>query len=435
MERNRSHAGTEVWLYWIGPVILCMMLSRVLLAFALTASVALAQGRLTEAHVNGSARATDAVLAASGLKLGQRVTPKELDDACRRLLKSGFFKAASYRYQSRPAPGGFNYSVNFELVDETTLVPVVLDIPNTNQEELWTKVKTADPLLDRQMPDTDGAQRYYQHSLEALIAKPGSPQPLIAKREADLGKGKIVVVFRPANLPKLRQIAFEGNRAFDVPTLENTIHKVAVGEDYSDREFRVAVEANLTPMYEEKGYLKIAFPKIVAVPLSPDSVLATVTIQEGHTWKLGDVLLSGDNLPTDQMTRAGKFHKGELANWKQILISLDDMRQILRSDGYLAASANPERIFHDQTGYIDLRVNVQKGARFYFGTIELQGLSAKDIDKAMAMWELRPGAPMDGPYLDEYVRSVFSAVHVKSNVNRQMSIRQPGNLVDVILKF
>lgn len=411
------------------------MLSRVLLAATLTVCAALAQGRLTEVQVSGSARTTVAVLTVSGLKLGQPVTPNDLDAACRHLVDSGFFRGANYRYQSEVGTGGVNYSVNFELTDETTLVAVVLDIPNTDQDQLWTKVKAADPLLDRQMPDTDGAQHYYQQALEELLAKSGNPQQLIAKREADLGKGKLVVVFRPANLPKLRQITFEGNHVFDAAALERAIHTVAVGQDYSDREFRVVVEANLTPIYEEKGYLKAAFPKIVAVPMSKDTVVAAVAIQEGRAWKLGDVQLVGDNLPAEQMLRAGKFRKGDIANWKQILISLDDMRQVLRADGYLSASAEPSRIFRDPTGDVDLRVDVQRGARFYFGSLELRGLSAKDNDKAQQMWELRPGAPMDGPYLDEYVRSVFGIVRAKSNVNREMSVRQPGNLVDVVLKF
>src|SRR5579875_2934058 len=411
-----------------------MMLSRLLLAVAISAGAALAQGRLAEVHVSGSSRGTAAVLSASGLKLGQPITPKDLDAACQHLLDSGFFRGASYQYRSKSEPGGLTYSVNFDLTDESTLVPVVLDMPNTDPDQLWARFKSADPLLDRQMPDTDGAQRYYQHALEDLLAKSGNPQPLIAKREAELGKGKIVVVFRPANLPKLRQIAFEGNHVFDAPTLEKVIHKVAVGDDYSDREFRVVVEANLIPMYEEKGYLKVTFPKIVAVPLGANGVLAAVTIQEGRLWKMGDVQLNGDNLPVDQMLRAGKFRKGEAANWKQILISLDDMRQVLRADGYLSASATPNRVFHEETGDVDLRVDVQRGARFYFGTLEIRGLSAKDVDKAQEMWELRPGAPMDGPYLDEYVRNVFGVVSAKSNVNREMSIRQPGNLVDVVLK-
>jgi outer membrane protein assembly factor BamA len=111
------------------------------------------------------------------------------------------------------------------------------------------------------------------------------------------------------------------------------------------------------------------------------------------------------------------------------------MRQVLRSDGYLAAALKPDRVFHEETGEVDVRIDVQRGARFYFGSLELQGLSAKDNEKAMEMWELRPGAPMDGVYLDEYVRNVFGAVHAKTNVNRNVTVRQPGNLVDVVLKF
>ena len=375
------------------------------------------------------------MLTAAGLKIGQPVTEKDLDAACQRLLDSGFFRGASYKYVAKPGKGGMSYSVSFEVTDETALVSVILDIPNIDPEQLWPKLKSADPLLDRQMPDTDGAQRYYLHAVEDLLANSGSKQPLIAKREADLRKGGVVVVFHPANLPKLRQIAFDGNHIFDAATLEKAIHTVAVGQDYSDREFRLIVESNLTPMYEEKGYLKVSFPKIVSVPVGAGGVLAAVTVQEGHAWKLGELLLSGDNLPVDQMLRASKCRKGDLANWKQMLVSLDDMRQVLRSDGYLAASLKPDRVFHEETGEVDVRIDVQRGARFYFGSLELQGLSAKDNEKAMEMWELRPGAPMDGVYLDEYVRNVFGAVHAKTNVNRNITVRQPGNLVDVVLKF
>lgn len=413
-----------------------MVSARIFLLLLWASCIVFAQGRLAEVHVSGTNRASEAVLAASGLTIGQAVTPKSLDSACRTLMDSGFFRAASYRYQSKMSASGLAYSVSFDLTDESTLVPVVLDIPNTDQEQLWAQFKVADPLLDRQMPDTDGAERYYRESIERLLAKSGNPQPLVTKREADLKKHAMVVVFRPAKLPKLRQIAFQGNHAIDATILENTIHKIAIGEDYSDREFRLIVEANLTPKYEELGYLQVKFPKIEAISQGPDSIVASVIVEEGRPWKLGNIEVSGDNLPIDQMIRAGKFPKGEIANWKEIKKSLGSMYQVLRADGYLSPRGEPNRIFHAETGLVDLRVDVQKGARFYFGSLEIQGLNAKETETAQDMWELRPGAAMDGSYLDDYVRKLFNLTHgSKSNVNREMNVRQPGNLVDVVLKF
>ena len=118
--------------------------ASILLVGALFAVQAFAQGRLTEVQVSGSARTTAAVLSASGLKIGQPVTSKDLDAACQRLLDSVFFRGASYRYQSKAGSGGLTYLVNFDLMDETTLVQVVLDIPNTDQDQLWTKFKAAE---------------------------------------------------------------------------------------------------------------------------------------------------------------------------------------------------------------------------------------------------------------------------------------------------
>jgi outer membrane protein assembly factor BamA len=413
-----------------------MLSAPVTLGLLLASSVAFAQGRLAEVHVSGTNRAPAAVLSASGLKIGQTVTPKDLESACRKLMDSGFFRAAGYKYQSRASSAGLTYSISFDLTDESTLVPVVLDIPNADQERLWAQFKAADPLLDRQMPETDGAEQYYRRALEQLLAQSGNPQPLVAKREADLLKHRMVVVFRPAKLPKLRQINFEGNHAIDSATLERLIHGVAIGEDYSDREFRVIVEANLTTKYEELGYLRVRFPKIVAVQQGADSIAATVTVEEGQAWKLGDVELIGDNLPADQMLRLGKFQKGQVANWKEIQKSFAAMYQVLRADGYLSPHGTPNRIFQDDSGVVDLRVEVQKGVRFYFGTLEIKGLGAKETETAQDMWELRPGAPLDGPYLDDYVRKVFDLSHgSRSSVNREMNVRQPGNLVDVVLKF
>lgn len=347
-----------------------------------------------------------------------------------------FFPRRGYKYQSRASSAGLSYSIEFDLTDESTLVPVVLDIPNADQEQLWTQFKSADPLLDRQMPDTDGAERYYRHALEQLRSKSGNPQPLIAKREADLNKHAMVVVFRPTKLPTLRQITFEGNHAIESASLERTIHGVAIGQDYSDREFRLVVEANLTPKYEELGYLQVRFPKIIATSQGPDSIAASVTVQEGHSWKLGEIELQGDNLPVNQTLRAGKFRKGDVANWKEIQKSFANMYEVLRADGYLSPRGNPNRIFHDDAGVVDLRVEVQKGVRFYFGTLEIQGLSSKETGTAQEMWELRPGAALDGPYLDDYVHKVFSLSHgAKTTVNREMNVRQPGNVVDVVLKF
>ncbi|MBV8904691.1 MAG: hypothetical protein JOZ22_13750 [Acidobacteriia bacterium] len=413
-----------------------MVSAKVAAALVAVSSALLAQGRLAEVHVSGTSRPTAAILAASRLTVGQPVTPKDLDAACRTLIDSGFFRSASYKYQSRTGAGGLSYSVSFDLTDESTLVPVVLDIPNPDQETLWAQFKAEDPLLDRKMPDTEGAERYYEHELERLLAKSGHPQELISKREADLSKHAMVVVFRPAKLPKLRQITFEGNHAIDSATLEKTIHGVAIGQDYSDREFRLIVEANLTAKYEELGYLQVRFPKIVATAQGADSMAAAVTVEEGRPWKLGEIAVSGDNLPVEQMMRAGKFQKGAVANWKEIQKSMGGMYQVLRSDGYLSPHGEASRVFHDDSGIVDLRIDVQKGTRFYFGTLEIRGLNAKETETAQDLWELRPGAPMDAPYLEDYVRKVFNLTHgSKSTVNREMNVRQPGNLVDVVLKF
>ena len=45
----------------------------------------------------------------------------------------------------------------------------------------------------------------------------------------------------------------------------------------------------------------------------------------------------------------------------------------------------------------------------------MTGLSDSDQQKALTLWKLQPGQPMDGPYVDEFAKAVFKEVgHLKS---------------------
>ena len=45
--------------------------------------------------------------------------------------------------------------------------------------------------------------------------------------------------------------------------------KLALGNRYSEREFRQVLDLNVRPMYEERGYLRVEFPAIRLTPADP----------------------------------------------------------------------------------------------------------------------------------------------------------------------
>src|ERR1017187_5339849 len=229
------------------------------------------------------------------------------------------FTSVSYRYDPKAVGGVTGYALTFQVSEQPALAPVELDIPGQDAEHLWQQLKTADGFMDRQMPNNDRASAYYKRAIEAVLRKSNHPEEIVMKNEADLQTHKMAIVCRPANLPKIAAIRFEGNAAIAEGGLQTAMAKVAMGQDYSERDFRRMLEFNVRPLYEELGRLTVAFPRMNMARADDAAVTVTAGIDEGPVWRLGKVVLTGDALPLAHMHEAARFAYGDPANWKQFM--------------------------------------------------------------------------------------------------------------------
>src|ERR1039457_2692799 len=282
---------------------------RVAVALRLT-PLALAQHPVAQIKVAGNARlAATAVIAASGLRVGQIVTRAQLDAAAQKLADTGVFASVSYRYDPKAAGGVTGYALTLQVTEEAARTPVELDIPGQDAERLWQQLKSADALIDRQMPNNERASAYYKRAIEAVLRKSNHPEEIVMKNEADLQTHKMAIVCRPANLPKIAAIRFEGNAAIAEGGLQTAMAKVAMGQDYSERDFRRMPEFNVRPLYEELGRLTVAFPRMNMARADDAAVTVTAGIDEGPVWRLGKVVLTGDALPLADMHKSVRFRR------------------------------------------------------------------------------------------------------------------------------
>jgi outer membrane protein assembly factor BamA len=204
-----------------------------------------------------------------------------------------------------------------------------------------------------------------------------------------------------------------------------------VGGKHSERELRSVIELNLRPLYEERGYLTVAFPSVKLVGST-----AAVQVVESALWTLGRVSLNGDTLPTEPMLKPGAFAEGKPANWKLLLECITKMEKVLRRDGYLAVASRPVRQFHDSGQIVDVRIDVRKGRQSFFGSVEFHGLTPADEEIARPLWKLAAGAPMDEPYIDDFWREVYKALNGSAkSIKSQMHPHPDSNIVDVVLLF
>jgi len=412
-------------------------LSFALAAIGLMTPAAVAQQAIVRLDVEGTARLpAAAVIARSGLRVGQTVMRRDLDGAAQKLLDTGFFSAVNYRYATKPAGSAAGYAVTLQVKEEPARTPALLDIPGLDEERLWQQLKSTDGLIDRQMPDNERVTEYYKQAIEAVLRSSNRAEEIVVKTEADLKTGKTVTIFRPAHLPKIAAIHFEGNQAVATPVLEAALEKVAIGQEYTERLFHHMLESNLRPLYEDLGRLTVAFPLVRAASMSDAAVSITAQINEGPVWRLGKVALNGEALPVGEMREAAQFAEGAPANWKQLLTSIQKMEQVLKREGYIAVSAKPVRSFHDSTQVVDVAVEVSKGRQFRFGELQIDGLDPEDRQRLARLWKLPGGAVMNELYIGEFLHAVLVALPGKFKTVRSSLHPRPGtNVVDVTITF
>ena len=408
-----------------------------ILAVCATARPAGAQHPIVEIKVAGNQRlAAAAVIAASGLRQGQMATRADLDGAARRLADTGFFASVSYSYDPKTAGGATGYALTLHVSEQQALAPVELDIPGVDADQLWRQLKQSYALIDRQMPNTEQASTYYKRAIEAALKKSAYAGEIVLKTEFDLKTGKSSIICRPARAPRIEAIRFEGNTAIADRTLQNAMAKVAIGQEFTDRDFRRLLDYNVRPLYEELGRLTVSFPDVKTAGTGEGGVTVTAGIDEGPVWRLGAVVLKGDRLPLADMYDATRFAKGSPANWKEFTASVHKMEQVLRRDGYITVNSKPVRVFHDAESVVDVNLEVTKGAQYLFGELHIEGLDTATGQRLASEWQIPAGAPMNQPYIEEYLRSVMPELRGKiRSSSTEMHVHKGANVIDVTLKF
>lgn len=396
-----------------------------------------AQAPISELRVEGCERyRREAAMAASGLLLNAVVGRPQLEAAARKLVDSGFFQSANYRYQPRTAGGKSTYAVTLEVAEEPATLSVVVDIPDIDATTIWKELNAAHSLAGERLPDNERATSYCRLAIESALRRLGHPQEIAAMHETDLPTGRMEVVFRLANAPKIAGFQFTGRRAVESAALITIAERLLKGRAYSERDVRRVLKFNVQPLYEERGMLTAAFPRVRTVNPQGGTVDVAIDIDEGPVWTLGKVDIAGDGLPLDGLRAAARFGEGRSVDWKKLTAAIAAMEQPLRRDGYIHVHSNPVRSFRKEALIVDVTVEVTKGRQFVLGVIQLSGLGAADQVQAAKLCKLRAGDPLNGPYLDEYTKAVFDVVTRRpKSVGRELRVRAGTNVVDVMLSY
>jgi len=206
-----------------------------------------------------------------------------------------------------------------------------IQAPGVLEDEIWKCVEERFPIVvPKSVPRNDRAEVFYADAIQQCLAASGRRDEIIPRTYSALASGPDDVVFRPKFLPVIAGLKFEGTKAVAAAALLKALSPVAMGSEYTERSFREMLQRNVVPVYEELGCLRTSFPKIAVEAPDANSVVVTTTVDEGFVYTLGEVAIEGEGVDAKAILRLAAFHRGQLANWSDILKRIQDMEQPLR---------------------------------------------------------------------------------------------------------
>ena len=397
---------------------------------------ALAQQLLVvDIQVTGNQRLPSAaIIAASGLVPGASVTDNELNAAVKRLVDTGLFMSLAWRYDPKTVGEKSGIGVTLQVEEAPPSEAVRLDINGVDEDSLWQEIKQENGLIDTRIPASKEAQDYYLNAIKAALKRLNHDQDVVARNETDLHTGKGTVDYQSASLPKIVKVTFKGNRLINTRTLSDAVAQVSlIGGGYTDHYVRLRLDANIRPMYEERGYLTVKF-SLSTMP-SPPGVAVLVAVDEGSPWTLGEVTVAGlDSAQAQKLRAAVKFPEGKVANWKQIQMGLQEEENELQREGFVGAALEVTRTYHEENHLVDVAMRPRSTKMYAFGRLEIDGLKPAEEAVARGMWRLTEGDPLDSLYIDDYLRTVSLKIPGIKSYAKRFRQRQGTNIMDVVVK-
>jgi outer membrane protein assembly factor BamA len=366
------------------------------------------------------------VLAVAGLKIGQLAGKAEFEAARDRLVATGAFESVGYKFG--PAEGGKGYRASFQVVEAEPFYEVRFE--GLPAEKLKAHLRKTDPLFGDRIAGTQVVIDRYTRAIEQVVNEP------VTGRLSTEEPGKFFVLFRPSKQPpSVAEVRFQGNQVIPASDLQNTMTSVAVGEVYREPRFRQLLDANIRPMYEARGHLRVAFPKIEVEPAKDvKGVSVLVTVEEGPTFTLSGVRVSGAD---PELAKAGKFKTGDLADFSQIEAGRQRIHAALRRSGHMKVTSTIQRSIDDDKKSVGLVINVVPGPKYTFGTLEVKGLDILTEPAIRKMWAMKPGQPYDADYPTLFLdtvreRGIFDDL---GKTKADVRVDDKAHTVDVTLHF
>jgi outer membrane protein assembly factor BamA len=448
---------------------LCLMLATIAPAqkrASSNASKAPASGatpnKLISVKVTGNTRYTDKeILGVTGLKLGQDAGDGEFKEATQRLGQSGLFSSVSY---------SFSYSdkgvkVEFQLADKDKITLLPTRFENFvwfSDAELHATLEQRVPLLkDSLLPDSGRLADYVREALQALLTEHNLPGRVEFMRESKQdGSGLLAIVYRVEDVSiRIRNLEFPGASPGQTVFLERAAHQLLDAE-YIRSKVAAVAQFDLLPLYQQRGYLKVAFgpsdARVVSGPgaqtdnakaddsrtddsnSSEVTVDAIVPVTPGKVYSVSGVTWKGNSAVTsDEASQLFHLAIDRPADSVRVVTDAEILTHLYHSRGYMLAEVKPEAQIDEEKSTVHYEMNVTEGDLYKMGELEIVGVDTPSKDRLHAAWKLREGDPYNAEYTRKFLEEVAHLLPsgLRYSVKSNEVVSKKDKAVDVTIQF
>ncbi len=344
--------------------------------------------RVAEIRIRGNRRIeTDAVLARVGTEPGGDFSPGQIAEDVREIYALGFFR--DVRVLSSEGPDG--RVVTFQVEEN----PVVRQVTISGNDSV-----DADKIRDNLTLTTGATLDYpllFENAarIEALYRAEGYYLARVRHEIEPLSGNAVAVHFEVTEQDKLklREIAFEGNDAFSDRELRRGMKTrvwrlwswvtrfIDNSGTYSEPVFAQDLR-RVEQRYMDRGYLQVELSEPRVDPLE-DGLVVTVEIREGEQYRVGNILVEGDETADVEALREGlRLQEGEIFNRSYLTTDVDKITHHYTDRGFYFASVTPQTALDADELDVDVVYAVEKGPLYFVREIEFEG-NTTTVDSVM----------------------------------------------------
>jgi outer membrane protein insertion porin family len=378
----------------------------------------------------------DQILAVAGIHAGDTAGTTEFEAARQRLLATGVFATAGYRFV--PAKDGKGYDANFEVSEIEQMYPARFEHLPASDAELRALLKQKDPLFAPKIPATKPELDRYAQWIAEFLAARGYYEP-VAGRVISENTSGLIVEFLPAKgLPVVAHALFTNTGTVPAGVLQTAMYGVAIGVPYAEPQYRLLLEATIRPIYEAHGLIRVMFPKIeTAQAKDVDGLVVTTQVEQGPVYKLGKVSFRGAPSSSAELDKLAKLKTNEPVNFDDAKAAQQRIAEKMHREGYLHVSSEVKRDPHDTEHTVDLTFQITPGPQFTQGKLDIVGLDLVSEPVIRKMWGLPSGKPFNIDYPDHFLARVKGdgLFDNLKTTRAETKVNEAEHTVDVTLYF